>query len=41
MNGAEYIIQFLEKKGVDLVFGYPGGAVLAYDAWDVPPLNIF
>ena len=33
MNGAEYIIQFLEKKGVDLVFGYPGGAVLAlYDA---------
>ncbi len=28
MNGAEYIIQFLEKKGVDLIFGYPGGAVL-------------
>lgn len=28
MNGAEYIVKFLEKKGVDLVFGYPGGAVL-------------
>jgi acetolactate synthase-1/2/3 large subunit len=28
MNGAEYIIRFLEEKGVDLVFGYPGGAVL-------------
>lgn len=28
MNGAEYIVNFLGKKGVDLVFGYPGGAVL-------------
>jgi acetolactate synthase-1/2/3 large subunit len=28
VNGAEYIVRFLEKKGVDLVFGYPGGAVL-------------
>lgn len=28
MNGAEYIVKFLEKKGVDLVFGYPGGVVL-------------
>jgi acetolactate synthase-1/2/3 large subunit len=28
MNGAECIVKFLEKKGVDLVFGYPGGAVL-------------
>lgn len=28
MNGAEYIVKFLEKKGVDLIFGYPGGAVL-------------
>ncbi len=28
MNGAEYIVKFLEEKGVDLVFGYPGGAVL-------------
>jgi acetolactate synthase-1/2/3 large subunit len=35
MNGAEYIVNFLEKKGVDLVFGYPGGAVLfLYDVLD-------
>ena len=33
MNGAEYIIKFLERKEVDIIFGYPGGAVLAlYDA---------
>lgn len=33
MNGAEYIIKFLERKEVDVIFGYPGGAVLAlYDA---------
>ena len=33
MNGAEYIIKFLEKKEVDIIFGYPGGAVLTlYDA---------
>ena len=33
MNGADYIIQFLEQKGVDVIFGYPGGAVLTlYDA---------
>ena len=28
MNGAEYIIKFLEQKEVDIIFGYPGGAVL-------------
>lgn len=28
MNGAEYIVKFLENKGVDLVFGYPGGQVI-------------
>ena len=33
MNGAEYIIKFLEQKGVEIIFGYPGGAVLTlYDA---------
>ena len=33
MNGAEYIIKFLEQKEVDIIFGYPGGAVLTlYDA---------
>lgn len=30
MNGAEYIVKFLEDKGVDLVFGYPGGAVIPF-----------
>ena len=35
MNGAEYIVKFLEQKGVDLVFGYPGGVVLfLYDVLD-------
>ncbi len=28
MNGAQYIVKFLEEKGVDLVFGYPGGQVI-------------
>ena len=33
MNGAEYIIKFLEQKKVDYIFGYPGSKVLAlYDA---------
>ena len=32
MNGAEYIIKFLERKDVDIIFGYPGGKVLTlYD----------
>lgn len=30
MNGAKYIVKFLEDKGVDLVFGYPGGAVIPF-----------
>jgi acetolactate synthase-1/2/3 large subunit len=29
-NGAEYIIEFLEKKGVKVVFGYPGGQALNF-----------
>lgn len=29
-NGAEYIIEFLEKKGVEVVFGYPGGQILNF-----------
>jgi acetolactate synthase-1/2/3 large subunit len=33
MNGAELIVKFFKDKGVDLVFGYPGGAVIPlYDA---------
>lgn len=30
MNGAEYIVNFFEKKGVDVVFGYPGGRVISF-----------
>ena len=33
MNGAQAILESLKKENVDLVFGYPGGAVLdLYDA---------
>jgi acetolactate synthase-1/2/3 large subunit len=33
LNGAEYIIKFLEHKGAEVIFGYPGGKVLTlYDA---------
>lgn len=33
INGARWIIRALEKKGVDIVFGYPGGAIMPiYDA---------
>jgi len=30
MNGAQYIVKFLEDKGVDVVFGYPGGQVIFF-----------
>ncbi len=40
MNGAEYTVDFLKRKGVTASFGYPGGQVLAlYDAiyqYDLP-----
>ena len=33
LSGAEIIVQFLKDEGVDIIFGYPGGAVLhIYDA---------
>ena len=33
MNGAEILVSCLKEQGVDTVFGYPGGSVLAvYDA---------
>ena len=33
MNGAEAVIKALEENGVEIIFGYPGGAVLPlYDA---------
>jgi hypothetical protein len=27
-NGAQTIVDFLESSGVEVVFGYPGGAVI-------------
>lgn len=40
MTGAEYIIDFLIRRGVDTVFGYPGVAVLElYDALGKSPLR--
>lgn len=33
MNGAQWIIRTLEEKGLDVIFGYPGGAIMPiYDA---------
>ena len=33
LNGAEVILKLLEEEGVEVIFGYPGGAVLPiYDA---------
>ncbi|UMM64076.1 biosynthetic-type acetolactate synthase large subunit [Aristophania vespae] len=33
LNGAEVLLRILEEEGVDVIFGYPGGAVLPiYDA---------
>ena len=33
LNGAEILVDCLQKEGVEHVFGYPGGAVLhIYDA---------
>lgn len=33
MNGAQYLIKALIREGVDVVFGYPGGAIMpVYDA---------
>jgi acetolactate synthase-1/2/3 large subunit len=33
MTGAQFFIQALEREGVEVVFGYPGGAIMpVYDA---------
>jgi acetolactate synthase-1/2/3 large subunit len=33
MNGSEFLVRALERKRVDVVFGYPGGAIMpVYDA---------
>ncbi|MEN3184242.1 MAG: thiamine pyrophosphate-binding protein, partial [Atribacterota bacterium] len=41
MKGAQVIVELLKKEGVDVVFGYPGGAVLdIYDAlFDTPEIR--
>ena len=30
MNGAQMVIRALVDQGVDVIFGYPGGAVLPH-----------
>jgi acetolactate synthase-1/2/3 large subunit len=33
MKGAEFVVRALEREGVELIFGYPGGAIMpVYDA---------
>ncbi|ADV33969.1 Acetolactate synthase isozyme 2 large subunit [Candidatus Blochmanniella vafra str. BVAF] len=33
MNGAQWVIKELQQRGVDVIFGYPGGAIMPmYDA---------
>ncbi len=40
MNGADLFIQALKSEGVELLFGYPGGAVLGiYDALHRSPIK--
>lgn len=41
MKGAQAIIELLKKEGVEVIFGYPGGAVLdIYDAlFDTPEIR--
>ena len=43
MNGAEFLLKCLEAEGVDIVFGYPGGAVIPlFDAiFDNKNINHF
>ena len=38
LNGAQILVNTLEKEGVEHIFGYPGGAVLhIYDALEFKP----
>ena len=41
LKGAEIICESLLREGVDVIFGYPGGAILPfYDAlWSYPQLR--
>ncbi|HQI20737.1 MAG TPA: thiamine pyrophosphate-binding protein, partial [Leptospiraceae bacterium] len=29
-SGSKLLVELLQSKGVDLVFGYPGGAILPF-----------
>lgn len=40
MNGAQYVMKFLEQKQVHSIFGYPGGAIMPlYDAMIDSPIQ--
>ena len=40
MNGAQLLLECLEKKGVDTIFGIPGGAVIKlYDEIEESPIH--
>ena len=40
ITGAEALIKSLIAEGVDLVFGYPGGAIIpVYDNYMIIPIN--
>ena len=40
MNGAQYIMKFLQQKQVHSIFGYPGGAIMPlYDAMIASPIK--
>lgn len=40
MNGADVLIQALKQEGAEILFGYPGGAVLGiYDALYRSPIK--
>jgi len=39
-NGAELLVRALEREGVDMIFGYPGGAIMpVYDALTGSPIT--
>lgn len=40
MNGAEYIVQSLMNRGIETLFGYPGGCIMPlYDAFFEQPIK--
>ena len=42
MTGAQAVLESLKKEEVDVVFGYPGGAILPlYEEFYKPTLDIF